>query len=124
MPTKLPLKTKPKKVVQQEKEKVDVMEVDETEESQIPSTVPKPPPTKPPVVVEEKGPDGEAPNSLDNTPEGKIGKILVYKSGLVKLKIGNYTYDVFYLHLLTSDNQRNAARFLARIRYYEWKANG
>ncbi|KAL1547818.1 hypothetical protein AAHA92_16130 [Salvia divinorum] len=39
---------------------------------------------------------GESQNlsTLDSLPEGKIGKMLVYKSGAVKLKIGDTLYNV------------------------------
>ncbi|KAL7001515.1 hypothetical protein U1Q18_002667 [Sarracenia purpurea var. burkii] len=45
---------------------------------------------KPPKVADSK----EKPCSLDELPAGFMGKMLIYKSGAVKLKLGDTIYDV------------------------------
>lgn len=41
-------------------------------------------------------PCGELPSSGRRIPAGRVGQLLVYKSGHVKMKIGENTYDVTY----------------------------
>lgn len=52
----------------------------------------------PDVKVNSKRPGGRRNEGklfkLDEMPPGLIGKMVVYKSGKVKLKIGNTLYDV------------------------------
>lgn len=44
-------------------------------------------------ALKSPGPSGKA-SGLDELPAGFMGKMLVYKSGAVKLKLGDILYDV------------------------------
>jgi DNA-directed RNA polymerase III subunit RPC4 len=62
---------------------------------QLPKTLPLP---RRPSIVEAKG---KATNrqlkegsNLQQLPQGYLGKILVYKSGKIKMKIGDVMFDV------------------------------
>jgi len=52
--------------------------------------------SKPPVGTKK----GERLCELKDLPSGFMGKMLVYKSGKIKLKLGNTLYDVSILHSL------------------------
>ncbi|KZV29690.1 hypothetical protein F511_21674 [Dorcoceras hygrometricum] len=45
-------------------------------------------------INQESGYDSRKKNSLEELPKGYMGKMLVYKSGTVKLKLGDIQYDV------------------------------
>lgn len=54
----------------------------------------------------EKEMGGRKECSLEDLSEGKLGKMLVYKSGAVKLKLGDVLFDVspFLLYKLAEIN--------------------
>lgn len=61
-------------------------------------------------VDAKKGSNKTVPASkLEEVPEGRIGKILVYKSGKVKMKLGDLLFDVsarspeFYIAIIVHD---------------------
>jgi len=63
------------------------------------STEALPPAHAPPVVetdaVEtDEGEPAEFKNQLAAAPDGRLGKLLVHKSGKLKLHIGEHVYDV------------------------------
>ncbi|XP_047951070.1 uncharacterized protein LOC125196551 [Salvia hispanica] len=45
-------------------------------------------------LADPQAPESQNLTTLDSLPQGLIGKMLVYKSGAVKMKIGNATYNV------------------------------
>lgn len=45
-------------------------------------------------LADPEAPESQNLTTLDSLPQGLIGKMLVYKSGAVKMKIGNAIYNV------------------------------
>jgi len=72
---------------------------------QLPSSLPVTPSILKPDLNKEQKPESQKEsllgsttqdfeNNLTNIPEGYLGKIQIYKSGKIKLKIGDYLYDL------------------------------
>lgn len=63
---------------------------------QLPKSLPLP--RTSPSVVERKGRAGgkevKEGSNLQQLPQGYLGKMLVYKSGKIKMKLGDVTFDV------------------------------
>jgi hypothetical protein len=88
---------------------------------QLPSSLPiTPPKTEEEPKQETKqesalgGSEQEFVSNLTKIPEGFLGKLIVYKSGKIKMKVGDFIYDVRDLHtlfiLLTACRSNQALR--------------
>ncbi|KAL6614032.1 hypothetical protein ACP70R_036302 [Stipagrostis hirtigluma subsp. patula] len=79
-------------------EELDLLEQDSKERMflfQLPKSLPLP---RRPSVVEWKGTatgkEAKEGSNLQQLPQGHLGKMLVYKSGKIKMKLGDVTFDV------------------------------